>query len=78
MTTKENVLLEVSEIISFIKEQLSNDIAEGVRKSNITLTKDELTKLVFYAQTSVQNSFGKASLQLEKLQERINKTKDKK
>ena len=61
------VISEVSSLIDFIKTQVTNDLAAAKNKEIINLDQEDLRKIAFVVESSISNSFIKASDQLIKL-----------
>lgn len=59
------VMLTVSSVVSFMKEQVVNDLIEANNKESLDLSKEDLRKICFYVESSLTNSFVKASSQIE-------------
>ena len=59
------VMSSVSSMVSFMKEQVVSDLVEATTKGSITLSNEELKKICFYVESSLTNSFVKASGQIE-------------
>lgn len=59
------VMSSVSSVVSFMKEQVTADLMEAKSKGKIDLNNEELKKICFYIESSLTNSFVKASGQIE-------------
>lgn len=59
------VMTSVSSVVSFMKEQIANDLLEANTKGHISLSDDDLRKVCFYVESSMTKSFTKASSQIE-------------
>ena len=59
------VMTTVSSVVSFIKEQISSDLLEAKSKGHVKLDNDDHKKICFFVETSITNSFVKASGQIE-------------
>ena len=59
------VMSSVSSVVSFMKEQVNSDLLEAKNKGNIDVSTEELRKICFYIESSMTNSFVKASGQIE-------------
>ncbi len=59
------VMASVSSVVSYMKEQVSSDLVTAKNSGKIDLTSEDLKKICFYVETSLTNSFVKASGQIE-------------
>ena len=59
------VMSSVATVISFMKEQVVTDLMDAKNKGNINLEQDDLKKVCYYIETSLTNSFIRASGQIE-------------
>ena len=59
------VMASVSSVVSFMKEQISVDLLEANNKGNINLSNEDLKKVCAYVESSLTNSYVKASGQIE-------------
>ena len=59
------VMSSVATVISFMKEQVVSDLMEAKNKGSIELSQDDLKKICYYVETSMTNSFVRASGQIE-------------
>ena len=59
------VMSSVATVISFMKEQVVSDLMDAKNKGNINLEQDDLKKVCYYIETSLTNSFIRASGQIE-------------
>ena len=59
------VMSSVATVVSFMKEQVVTDLMEAKNKGGIDLSQDDLKKICYYVETSLTNSFVRASGQIE-------------
>ena len=59
------VMSAVATVINFMKEQTVSDLVEASGSGKIKLEKDELKKVCFYIEASIDKSFMKSSGQIE-------------
>ena len=59
------VMASVSSVVSYMKEQVASDLVTAKNSGKIDLTSEDLKKICFYVETSLTNSFVKASGQIE-------------
>jgi len=64
---KNNLMIEVSSLISFIKTQLVNDISTARNNKIIELSDEDVRKIVFVVNSSIDKSFSIGSNSLIKL-----------
>lgn len=62
---KIEIMMQVSEIISFIKERTKIDLLEASNKRMINLDKDQIQKISNVVELSIEASFNKSVGQLE-------------
>ena len=62
-TTK--VMTSVSSVVSFMKTQVTNDLMQAKSQGKIEIDVENLKKICFYVESSLENSFSKASSQIE-------------
>ena len=62
---KNKVMLTVSSVVGFMKEQVVQDLMAVNSNNETSLNNEELRKLCFYVESSMTNSFIKASNQIE-------------
>ena len=65
MKKSTEVMSAVASVVDFMKQQVKLDLQQAVSKGKVELTKDQLGKLCFYVETSIGNSFTRASSQIE-------------
>ena len=65
MSKQVEVMSAVANVIDFAKQQLKVNLTEAVSQGKIEITKAQLEKICFYAETSITNSFTRASDQIE-------------
>ena len=66
---KNNLMIEVGSLISFIKTQLVNDISTARNDKIIELSDEDVRKIVFVVNASIDKSFSRGSNSLIKLSE---------
>ena len=59
------VMASVSSVVSFMKEQGASDLVNAKSSGKIDVSPEDLKKICFYVETSLSNSFVKASGQIE-------------
>ncbi len=59
------VMSSVSSVVTFMKEQVANDLLNAKNQGTLDLSTEELKKVCFYVESSLTNSFVKASGQIE-------------
>ena len=64
---KNKVMLTVSSVVGFMKEQVVQDLmaVNSNNETSLNLNNEELRKLCFYVESSMTNSFIKSSNQIE-------------
>ena len=62
--SNQKIMIEVSSVISYIKERLEVDLKEASDKSLINIEKSEIEKLCTIAKASIDTSFFKSSDQI--------------
>ncbi len=62
---RSNVMTSVATVVSFMKEQVVTDLIEAKNKGAVDISQDDLKKICYYIETSLTNSFVKASGQIE-------------
>jgi len=73
------IMPKVSSLVDFIKTQAVNDLSTARDKKVFSVTDDELKKVVYVIQASIEKSFNLGSNELIKLQETLGeKTKKSK
>ena len=60
------VMSAVSNVFDFVKQQIKANLSEAVSQGKIDLSREQLEKVCFYAESSVTTSFVRASGQIEK------------
>ena len=65
MDDKNKVMAAVANVVDFVRQQIRVNLAEAVNQGKIELSRDQLEKVCFYAESSVTSSFVKASGQIE-------------
>tara|TARA_E500000318_G_C3477349_1_gene179026 strand:+ start:363 stop:575 length:213 start_codon:yes stop_codon:yes gene_type:complete len=66
MSNKNEVMGAVVNVLDFVKQQIKANLSEAVSQGKIELSRDQLEKVCFYAESSITNSFMKASGQIER------------
>ncbi len=64
---KNNLMVEVGSLISFIKTQLVSDISEARNDKILDLSDEDVRKIVFVVNSSIDKSFMRGSNSLIKL-----------
>lgn len=62
--SNQKIMIEVSSIISYIKERLEVDLKEASSKSMINVEKAQIEKICSIAKASIDTSFFKSSDQI--------------
>ena len=65
MNKNVEIMSAVASVVDFMKQQLRSDLSEANSKAKIELSREQLEKIVFYAENSITVSFGRASGQIE-------------
>ena len=59
------VMTSVATVVSFMKEQAVSDLMNARNKGSFELSNEDLKKVCYFVETSLTNSFIKASGQIE-------------
>jgi len=65
MSKQVEVMIAVANVIDFVKSQVKLNLSEAVNQGKIELSKEQLEKVCFYAESSITTSFTRASDQIE-------------
>ena len=65
MSNKNEVMGAVVNVLDFVKQQVKSNLSEAVNQGKIELSREQLEKVCFYAESSITNAFMKASSQIE-------------
>ncbi len=65
MDNKVKVMSAVSNVVDFVKQQLRANLSDAFNQGKIDISKEQLEKVCFYAESSVTTSFMKAAGQIE-------------
>lgn len=60
-SAQSDIMLETSSLISFIKDQLKQDLSSANQKFDLKLNNDQLKKLSSLLETSIEASFSRGS-----------------
>lgn len=64
---KTEIMTSVSSVVNYMKQQVKSDLVEAKHKGSIDLSEEDLKKICFYVESSLTNSFTRASDQIESL-----------
>jgi len=60
-----DIMTSVASIVDFMKQQVVSNLVEAKSKGTISMEDETLRKVCFYVESSMTNSFTRASSQLE-------------
>ena len=63
--TETKVMTAVSSVVDFMKQQVTANLSEASSQGKIDVDQEELRKICFYVETSISESFIKASSQIQ-------------
>ncbi len=65
VSTETKVMTAVSSVVDFMKQQVTANLSEASSQGKIDVDQEELRKICFYVETSISESFIKASSQIQ-------------
>ena len=60
------VMSSVASVVDFIKQSVVSNLKDANDQSKISLSDDDLRKVCFYVEASIESAFAKSSGQIEK------------